>query len=254
MTTTSARSLLWLVVAWYLVVMVLSGALLLMQQLLSIDADYISVVQFAPVSGVVILLVVARSRMKAMAPSTVGRRRMAARLLLGLGLTLGFAAVMVVACTVTHTLRTESPFPSAGLLLAYVMLQLAGAFGEEVGWRGFLQPALETRMPRLAACLVTGALWALWHVQMFTDPMTAAGFTLSTLALSIAFGYLAIGNRWQRGVIAGLMHAVVNIAMFLAVDPVHFVVAATPLSLVLLIPLGAVLLWKRLSPRTTVQE
>jgi len=41
---------------------------------------------------------------------------------------------------------------------------------EELGWRGVAQPSLERRMPRLAAALAVGAVWAAWHLPLFLLP------------------------------------------------------------------------------------
>jgi membrane protease YdiL (CAAX protease family) len=41
---------------------------------------------------------------------------------------------------------------------------------EELGWRGVAQPSLERRLPRLAAALAVGAIWALWHLPLFLLP------------------------------------------------------------------------------------
>lgn len=41
---------------------------------------------------------------------------------------------------------------------------------EELGWRGVAQPLMERRMPRLAAALAVGLIWALWHLPLFHIP------------------------------------------------------------------------------------
>ena len=41
-----------------------------------------------------------------------------------------------------------------------------GALGEETGWRGFLVPALATRLSFTQTSLATGIIWALWHVPL----------------------------------------------------------------------------------------
>ena len=48
---------------------------------------------------------------------------------------------------------------------------LSTALGEEIGWRGFLAPALVARLGFTGGALVTGAIWAAWHlpILLFAD-------------------------------------------------------------------------------------
>lgn len=43
-------------------------------------------------------------------------------------------------------------------------------FGEEVGWRGFLFPALSKKLSSTKTILISGVIWGLWHA-----PITALG-------------------------------------------------------------------------------
>lgn len=67
-----------------------------------------------------------------------------------------------------------TPLPSPWILLAtqLVMVPIAAAtinavaaFGEELGWRGFLVPALR-RYGTWPALLISGAIWGLWHAPI----------------------------------------------------------------------------------------
>ena len=49
------------------------------------------------------------------------------------------------------------------------LLPLA-AIGEELGWRGYALPRLQSRIGALPASLVIGILWAAWHLPYFADP------------------------------------------------------------------------------------
>jgi membrane protease YdiL (CAAX protease family) len=54
--------------------------------------------------------------------------------------------------------------PDPAILLMAVVWPLMAALGEELGWRGFLMPHLHPRLSLLAAALVTGLVWGLWHL------------------------------------------------------------------------------------------
>ena len=58
-----------------------------------------------------------------------------------------------------------SGVPAAGLV-GVVLLIIVGAFGEEIGWRGFALPRLQRRFSPLVASLILAALWALWHLPL----------------------------------------------------------------------------------------
>lgn len=49
---------------------------------------------------------------------------------------------------------------------AIILMVFAGGV-EEVGWRGFLQPALEKRLPFVLATLSTAGVWMLWHLPLW---------------------------------------------------------------------------------------
>lgn len=53
-----------------------------------------------------------------------------------------------------------------GVLVYGPVINLFFAIGEEIGWRGFLYPALRQRMSTLPACLLVGAIWGLWHTPV----------------------------------------------------------------------------------------
>src|SRR5437588_10772117 len=56
-------------------------------------------------------------------------------------------------------------FQFPGLVLPIILtIGIVLSVGEEIGWRGFALPGLQSRSNPLVASLIIGALWALWHV------------------------------------------------------------------------------------------
>ena len=101
--------------------------------------------------------------------------------------------------------------PISPLLLVVFVLVV----GEELGWRGFAQPALErTRSPVIAA-LIVGVLWGLWHLPTFILPgmpqegIPLPAFLIFTTAASVVLAWLM---RRANGsvVIATLFHGAFN--------------------------------------------
>jgi uncharacterized protein len=58
-------------------------------------------------------------------------------------------------------------------------------FGEEIGWRGFALPRLQTGRSALAAALILSVFWALWHLPLFSF---ATG--LESMGLVVVPGWL----------------------------------------------------------------
>ena len=88
-------------------------------------------------------------------------------------------------------------------------------WGEEFGWRGYLQLRLLGDRP-LTAAVVTGVIWSLWHLPLnlrgynFPDQpvLGMLVFTVSAIMLSIIFGWLRMktGSIWS----ASLGHSASN--------------------------------------------
>lgn len=87
---------------------------------------------------------------------------------------------------------------SWGLLPAlFVALFLdIGGVTEETGWRGFALPVLQARMTPLAATLIVGVLWGVWHFPARPDILLGAygigGGTALLGILVVRFVFLSI--------------------------------------------------------------
>jgi membrane protease YdiL (CAAX protease family) len=66
--------------------------------------------------------------------------------------------------------RSEE-FSFLGLIPYWIANILFYGFGEEVGWRGFALPRLQTGRSALAAALILSLFWAAWHVPLFSFAM-----------------------------------------------------------------------------------
>jgi membrane protease YdiL (CAAX protease family) len=108
------------------------------------------------------------------------------------------------------------------LLLVHLLLQiLIVGLGEELGWRGWLLPALTARYGLARATALTALIWYFWHLPILLGGMAdAAWFALAIGGLSILFALLL---RWARGSVlaSACAHGSVN-------APVVFLSATLP--------------------------
>ncbi|HMD89185.1 MAG TPA: type II CAAX endopeptidase family protein [Anaerolineaceae bacterium] len=95
-----------------------------------------------------------------------------------------------------------------------------GPLGEEIGWRGFALPRMQSRYGALRATLLLGVLWTFWHLEDFLTASQGGGpgtglsafyfnlpiFFLQVMALAIIMTW--VFNHTQGSIfIAILLHA-----------------------------------------------
>jgi len=113
-------------------------------------------------------------------------------------------------------------FPLA--LLASIFLDIGGVT-EETGWRGFALPLLQARMTPLAATLIVGLMWGVWHFPARPDILAGeyglwgGALLLTTLLfrfviLSIVMTYF-FNRVGGSTLIAISMHGLHNDSVFL---------------------------------------
>lgn len=230
---TPAGRIFWTFIGIYVLTTLLgSAAMLALQPVSGIDRAALSLVQFAPALGALATWLIGRKVLGPLFPAQVPVRQVRENLghLLAACLLLG---LLIAGATALAGHDLVGPVSVGGVpFVVFFVAQLVGATGEEIGWRGFLQPLLETRMRRFAAIAVTGAVWALWHVQAFgAGPVVAVSFFVSTMAFAVLLGTLATGGFWQRVLVAAVGHWLINVGIYLTagdatLDRTHIVIAA----------------------------
>jgi membrane protease YdiL (CAAX protease family) len=112
--------------------------------------------------------------------------------------------------------------PSPLSLLTWALLPLAAAplfFGEEFGWRGYLQLRLLADKPMLAA-VATGVIWGVWHYPLALlgggpVPDVALSlllYPLGTTVSSVLLGWLRLrtGDVWASSVAHGVNNGITD--------------------------------------------
>ena len=102
----------------------------------------------------------------------------------------------------------------------FYILILGGPLAEEFGWRGYALDRLQARFNALAASVILGLVWGLWHLPLFLAPgddpyhaMPFWAFVLGAVLFSILFTW--IYNNTGRSVLAVMLfHTMGNLAYF----------------------------------------
>jgi membrane protease YdiL (CAAX protease family) len=123
------------------------------------------------------------------------------------------------------TTADKVPFLVTGLLSALLV-----GFCEELGWTGFAIPHLRARHSILATGLISGVLWALWHVAAIRvwPGVALSGGLSAPLFIAVASALVLVGGlpayrvlmvwvyeRTGSLLVAMLMHASLDFATFI---------------------------------------
>lgn len=136
--------------------------------------------------------------------------------------------------------------------MAATALLLSGPLQEEFGWRGFLLPRLQARMPGLVAALIVGVIWALWHMPLnFASgeegPQYSAmaalliGSVITLTAVSVMIAWLYNASNGSV-LVTMLFHASMNLSAF-QLFPVFSNPAALPIFTGLILAGAAAVTW-----------
>jgi membrane protease YdiL (CAAX protease family) len=139
----------------------------------------------------------------------------------------GFPAIKLAAVLLNAAVRREMPdfshvfasqiFGSSASLWVFVLpffLVDVLTNGEEIGWRGFVLPRLQTRYNSFVSSLILGVIWAVWHAPHFLvagSTIPAGWFLLEVMAQTILFTWV-YNNTGGSLLLVTLMHAAINTA------------------------------------------
>lgn len=103
------------------------------------------------------------------------------------------------------------------LPLIILFVQIPINVWEEIGWRGFALPRLQSRYSALLSSLIVGVLWNLWHLPLLLDPANPMSsfpllsWFMGNLAMTVIYTW--VYNHTQGSLlIVTLLHAAQNVA------------------------------------------
>jgi uncharacterized protein len=135
-------------------------------------------------------------------------------------LTLGFGYGVIWLTGVASLAMPAGGLVSLPLEVAFAfVIALPLAFGEELGWRGYLLPKLAA-MPRRRMLLFSGLLHGIWHLPILLltpyyhshgNPLIVTALFLATLTVAgVVYGYLRLmtDSAWPAVIAHGTANAI----------------------------------------------
>ena len=175
-----------------------------------------------------------------------------------------FSTVFIIGYLLSYFLGLSLPlgdfnmnlfFSTLGFSLLMLVISWPVYFGEEYGWRFYLQDRMFALFGRYTGVVLIGLIWGLWHAPMMLvglnfpgEPVIPANamYLVYTILMSIVFGYavLKTGSIW----IAVLLHALTDMtvnAARVSISSANTIVSFLPI-LVLLGVLALILVRSKL--------
>jgi membrane protease YdiL (CAAX protease family) len=121
----------------------------------------------------------------------------------GMASELGMADASVVQTFVVYTVLLGT--------IVFLKSGLPRALGEELGWRGFLFPELNRMTSFTTASLISGGVWALYHLPLilFSDYRSSAPIVFQVVVFLISTIAHTFVNNWLRARSGSVWPAVV---------------------------------------------
>ncbi|MGB8383123.1 MAG: type II CAAX endopeptidase family protein [Dermatophilaceae bacterium] len=143
---------------------------------------------------------------------------------------LALTALMLLAAWVSTMIGVPAPvvvatIPAAVFLFLFSIFP-GSAVGEEIGWRGYALPHLQSGHSALAASLILGAIWGIYHLPLFLigSPLRPIGlfipFALGCVIMSIFYTWMYNGTGGSLFV-AVLLHASTNLPLTIVYAPLE---------------------------------
>ena len=96
------------------------------------------------------------------------------------------------------------------VLITMLFGMIVGSIGEEIGWRSFFQPFLETRYSKIISSIIVGIVWGLWHIGHYKNgPLFMICFLIFTISASIIIAEIMADTN-NNLILSSLFHLAIN--------------------------------------------
>ena len=178
------------------------------QQKIGLNFEKISLPQLAPAVAVLLIFLIDKDL-----PARISLNF--DKLILGKSLIVLFVPIILFGISfligkqMGLSVKITENLPS--LVPVMILGMIIGSFGEEIGWRSFLQPILEKKNTLLFASIIVGIVWGLWHIGHYKNGfLFMFGFLLFTISASIIIAYV-LRNTEYNLIVSAIFHLSINI-------------------------------------------
>jgi membrane protease YdiL (CAAX protease family) len=188
-----------------------------LQMKTGIGLDWITLPQLGPGLAAALMLIIFRNKQSEISLNfkKVSLKQVVDAIIYPL---LAYAVVYLIISLINPQLSFKTFQIQVGAL--YLVGMLAGAIGEEIGWRGYFQKYLENKISPVASCLIVGILWALWHVGLYKNGLIYMVLAvISITGYTFVLYYLFSKNQFNIW-IAAVFHFFINLSnlAFILID------------------------------------
>jgi uncharacterized protein len=214
----SRSKLVFMVLIYYVITSITALGLGIVQPSTGIPEVVIQLTQFGPTLGVLAVLLLFSSRQRLHMPFGLSLQPLILRRLIAMILLIVFIfgiAIIWYKITGNHLDYTDPSTLSQPFWLI-IIAQFIGAAGEELGWRCFMQPMLQTKLSVLHSSIIVGLFWGIWHIGIFSEGwLYAFLFIMMAISISVILGELLRDARGNNLIIATTFHALINLVLLL---------------------------------------
>ncbi len=194
-------------VIFYALAFVFTIILVGIQEGASISPEAVILAQWGPGLAALAMLVIFRGdhHRFSIVDRSIPLSRYAVAALVPLG---GALAVYLINTRILGAIPFGDSTPTPWLLHLWMPL---GAFGEELGWRGYLHKSLDIRHTGLVSSFIVGIMWALWHVGLYQNGILYMGFVLVLIVSYSVVIYALVQAMSFNVILAAVFHLMINI-------------------------------------------
>ena len=187
------------------------SGLFFLQESLKIDYQIISLTQFAPTIAYFVIIIIFKDLLIPI--NFKINKIIIVKLTFVIIIPLFISLLNFTICNILKLdFNINSNISSLKMVLFGIVI---GAIGEEIGWRGFLQPSLDKKYPKIISCIIVGIIWGTWHIPyFFYGPIYIISFIIFTISYSVVI-VLLLKNTQYNIVLSSVFHISLNMGAWI---------------------------------------